>query len=179
MDLEFWKTLQKDQAAWCDYNFGKRKPHQPFLGLVEEFGELLEAKAKNDRAAIDDAIADIAIFGADLATSYGHDLGEIVTEAHAKLKERSDPDDFTWDQISIANGRIGHHILKLEQGIRGTPEEHLRGIRDNLANVFFVLFAVCIAGWTKTNLESLTAEVWMKVRQRDWKKDSAHAGVGA
>lgn len=164
---EFWLNLQKEQKEWCDRNFGQRKQHQPFLGLVEEWGELLET---NEWEKVNDAIADLAIFGCDLASTFGIDASEVVffvsNETHSYVHE-----------VPVALGKMAHHILKLEQGIRGTPEEHRAAIAKNLGCVFFALRSLC--NTRGLSFEKLVDDVWQQVRQRDWKKDSKHAGVGA
>lgn len=167
--------LQREQAEWCDRNFGKRQPHQPVLGLVEEWGEMLEAIRDGKQDAVDDAIADLAIFGSDVATSFDFELSAIVQEA-----DMSDiPYHDVTTHVPIALGKIAHHLLKFQQGIRGTPELHLAKIREGLVSVFIALFFLAKTSSAGKTLEQLTGEVWEKVRARDWKKDAAHAGVGA
>lgn len=71
-------------------------------------------------------------------------------------------------------GELSHAYLKMEQGIRGTKEEHLANMKDAVADCTIFLIDLCNQmGW---DYEELLTETWNHVKKRDWKKD-AHQGV--
>ncbi len=71
-------------------------------------------------------------------------------------------------------GELAHAYLKRAQGIR-TNENHDEGIRDAVADITIFLCDFCNA--EGIDLEAEISKTWGKVKQRDWKKDSAKAGV--
>lgn len=93
--------LQAQQAAWACHSFGlpeERRWEQPFLGVVEEVGELSHALLKQDQgirgsreeheAAAQDAVGDIVIYLADLCTLRGWDLAGCVEAAWSEVSQR-------------------------------------------------------------------------------------------
>ena len=70
-------------------------------------------------------------------------------------------------------GELSHHVLKMEQNIRGTKEEHLAGIRDSLADV--IIFCLDVATAYEIDLEDALIEVFEEVMQRDWVKHREEA----
>lgn len=63
-------------------------------------------------------------------------------------------------------GELTHHLLKRETGIRGTQEEHTKGVKDAIGDMMVFLVQVC-------NRQGLTlAEciemAWSEVKNRDW-----------
>lgn len=67
-------------------------------------------------------------------------------------------------------GELAHARLKLEQGIRGTKEEHLSDMMDAIGDIVVFLADVC--NLHNFDLEEIVDETWVKVQQRDWKVDS-------
>lgn len=110
------RELQEQQRAWVAHNFGGRRPTFPALGAGEEMGELADSLPDDSphvvwlmralgrlqhgvlkqeqgirgdkRAAIADAMADIVIFLADLASSMDLDLDEIVRATWGEVRRR-------------------------------------------------------------------------------------------
>ena len=71
-------------------------------------------------------------------------------------------------EMTIALGQIGHHLLKSEQGIRGTTEQHKAGIIDAVGDLCVYLFNFCeIVG---IDVEDAVNTTWDTVKKRDWKK---------
>jgi NTP pyrophosphatase (non-canonical NTP hydrolase) len=102
-----FRDLQWEQARWCARNFPNSTPMQPFMGLVEEVGEL------------------------------------------------------------------SHCLLKREQGIRGTYEEHTESLKDAVGDILIYLVDLC----TKNGLDiqECIETTWNDVSKRDW---IAHPGNG-
>jgi len=67
-------------------------------------------------------------------------------------------------------GELAHAYLKMEQGIRGTKEEHSAAMKDAIGDCCIFLMDLCNQmGW---NFEDIIDETWAHVKKRDWKKDS-------
>jgi len=97
MDLS---ELQHDHAEWLEHNFPGQKDHEPFLGLMEEVGELAHAHLKHEqgiRGLADqdlayvkkkDAIGDIVIYLCSYCTANHIDLDQAVRMAWEEVKNR-------------------------------------------------------------------------------------------
>jgi NTP pyrophosphatase (non-canonical NTP hydrolase) len=67
-------------------------------------------------------------------------------------------------------GELAHAYLKMEQGIRGTKEEHVAAMKDAVGDCVIFLMDLCNQmGW---NFEEIVGGTWDQVKKRDWKKDS-------
>lgn len=66
-------------------------------------------------------------------------------------------------------GELSHAHLKLEQGIRGTKEEHIAAKKDAVGDIVIYLADYC----TQNNIcfDSAVAEAWSQVKERDWIKN--------
>lgn len=65
-------------------------------------------------------------------------------------------------------GELSHAILKHEQAIRGTPEEHVAAAKDAIGDAMIFLLNYCSAhGYS---LAKILRETWAEVSQRDWIK---------
>lgn len=71
-------------------------------------------------------------------------------------------------------GELAHAQLKLEQGIRGTYEEHIAEMKDALGDIMIYAMDLCyVRGF---DLEDIIGETWRNVSQRDWTKDKTKGG---
>lgn len=92
------RQLQDEQKTWVAHNFGARPVLQPFIGMVEELGELAHAILKlwqgirgspeELEAEAKDALADLIVFACDYATSRGWDLETLLGDTWAEVKQR-------------------------------------------------------------------------------------------
>jgi NTP pyrophosphatase (non-canonical NTP hydrolase) len=91
------KQLQEEQKPWVKHNFPERLDYHPFLGLMEEVGELAHSHLKllqgirvneDHHAKAKDAVGDIVIFLADYCSARGYDLQECVEKTWAEVKQR-------------------------------------------------------------------------------------------
>lgn len=165
-----FRQLQIESQAWVKRNFGDRPMHQPLLGLGEEYGELVGAEKLAD---IKDAVADIVIFLTDFCNSCNIDMEFLridnqvyaYTVTIAKLER----------DMAKEIGKINHHYLKREQGIRGTATYHENEIATHVQNLLSILKVYSkLAGFDfMQNVE----DTWMQVRKRDWAASRTQAGA--
>ena len=67
-------------------------------------------------------------------------------------------------------GELAHAYLKMEQGIRGTKEEHQAAMKDAIGDCCIFLMDLC--NQMDWDFEGIIRETWAQVKKRDWKKDS-------
>jgi len=92
------KLVQENLRAWVEHNFGDRPWHQPFMGIVEEVGELSHALLKQEQGIrgsweeheneAKDAIGDILIYMCDLCNARGWDAEKILEDTWAHVSKR-------------------------------------------------------------------------------------------
>lgn len=185
--------LQKEQIPWVEHNFGFRPNYHPFLGMVEELGELADACKKwevhhaekgSDHwmefvAEARDAVADFVIFMCDYCTRAEIKLLKVESTpplpAHSEEKEVSDDlkkrDLFLFSSHLQSNvGMLSHHYLKREQGIRGNADYHLEESSKYVHRLVRLLDLLCAVIFDCTLLE-VVEPVWKEVKKRDWKKN--------
>ena len=62
-------------------------------------------------------------------------------------------------------GELAHAYLKMEQGIRGTKEEHTEKMRDAVGDCCIFLMDLCNQmGW---DFEEILERTWAEVQKRD------------
>jgi NTP pyrophosphatase (non-canonical NTP hydrolase) len=67
-------------------------------------------------------------------------------------------------------GELAHAYLKMEQGIRGTKEEHTAAMKDAVGDCVIFLMDLCNQmGW---DFENVVNETWDHVKKRNWKQDN-------
>lgn len=72
--------------------------------------------------------------------------------------------------LSEELGELNHALLKQEQKIRGSYEEHEAQAIDAVGDIMIFLADLCYRrGWS---LRSAVESAWMEVSQRDWVSDS-------
>lgn len=76
-------------------------------------------------------------------------------------------------------GELAHALLKKEQGIRGTAEEHDAAAKDAVGDLIIYTADFCERrGW---KLQEIVKTVWDVVKGRDWtknKQDGTQIGAG-
>jgi NTP pyrophosphatase (non-canonical NTP hydrolase) len=73
--------------------------------------------------------------------------------------------------------KLAHGLLKLEQGIRGSKEEHEKRIRDAVGDLLVYTADFCNRRKMGPMLKILE-ETWNEVRERDWTKNKKDGSVG-
>ncbi len=67
-------------------------------------------------------------------------------------------------------GELAHAFLKMEQGIRGTREEHLAAMKDAVGDACVFLMDLCNQmGW---QMDEVIESTWNEVKKRNWRQDS-------
>ncbi len=168
------RDLQEQQREWIRANLsdpatGAERPSwMPLLGLAEELGELAEAKSDSE---LDDAMADIIIFGADYCSAVGWDIQELW-DNRKRLSEYSGWSG-TGPRLVVCVGRIAHHHLKRSQGIRGSAEHHdregQRWFAALLEDVGFTIGGALRDERAEQAVFDLVRRTWEQVRQRNWR----------
>ena len=177
-----FEKFQKDAYPWFEKNFGPIEPtksgvkyiHQPLLGIVEEVGELISAMNIRSKCVainteqrgfvvdqIGDAIGDIMIYMCDYCRCLGFPMSE--------LENNIKPLDTTDSSFAMLIGSLCHNHLKMEQGIRGSVEDHLDDIKITLSTLITMLVNVCCdLGF---NFNDVLSKTWSEVSKRDWTKN--------
>lgn len=79
--------------------------------------------------------------------------------------------------LPISLGRLGHALLKSEQGIRGSAAENDAKGRDATGDIMIYLFNLCSRkSW---DVETILRETWAHVGARDWTTNPGDADVKA
>lgn len=162
----FLNVLSINVRAWSQHNFGDNPSHRQVLGMIEEVCELKEAVDIMDRAAVLDAVADITIYMADFFGKRHWDFGTIghaPETGHVLLHD-------LYDIV----GKLAHHQLKGEQGIRGYASEHDSALIRECARLLTLCSAAC--DLFDVNFPVLVCDIWnSKVAKRDWVNNPVNA----
>lgn len=180
--------MQDEQIAWSLRNFGQQPAHRPMLGIVEELCELEEAQLIGEdeylggvaeyKKDVLDAVGDIGIYMLDYCGKRGWSMDELW-EARACPEWLEDfvmgDDNEGYPYFAPFIRRLAHSQLKGEQNIRGGQSKHDEILKITLSSVLWVLEGVA-KHVAQRDFLSVIAEVWAKVRQRDWvaNPDTAH-----
>ncbi len=66
-------------------------------------------------------------------------------------------------------GELAHAYLKMEQGIRGSKEEHEHNMKDAVGDCSIFLMDLCNQmGWS---FEEIIDSTWSHVKKRNWVED--------
>jgi len=72
-------------------------------------------------------------------------------------------------------GELAHAILKWDQGIRGTVEEHIAAAKDAIGGAVVYMMDLCATqGWS---LMEIVEQTVLSVTKRDWTKDPKAGGI--
>jgi NTP pyrophosphatase (non-canonical NTP hydrolase) len=95
LDLEF---IQLERDEWVAHNFPNDREEDPFMGMVEEMGELahhllkssqgIRGEGVDHQAEIKDACADLVIFMLGIASHRGFILAEEIDKVWRQVRER-------------------------------------------------------------------------------------------
>lgn len=73
-------------------------------------------------------------------------------------------------------GELARPVVKMNQGIRGTREEWLGKLQEEIGDVFIKL--VDIADWYGLDLVDVIEARFAEISERDWVKDRIGHGLG-
>jgi len=175
-------TAIKEIGAWSKENFGDQEGDglklgriAPFLGIIEEVGELSRS---SDYGDLKDAAGDMSI----LITSYlmrtgwpAEEIAKIYSNACRPLALPN------LQSVVLTLAELCHTELKRVQGIRGMDDPETYAIRQR-GNVAYLV------SWLHTNFSrwgsqdtplTVLIEVWQRVRQRNWKVNKLNGMVAA
>lgn len=158
--------LQNEQEEWQTKNFGPQPPSRLVMGVSEEVGELFEATADRDKDATKDAIGDIMIYLAGYCTQSGLRLVDCYNFAKGRGVVPVLLDSCLKGLVVWA-GKLNHHQLKSEQGVRGSSEYHTDGKRYAIGMIVKTLESLTESN-TTTTLPSVINLVWGQVKERNW-----------
>ena len=99
-------------------------------------------------------------------------LAQIQTEQEAWARKNFDNRKLHQPILGATEevGELAHAFLKMEQGIRGTRQEHEAAMRDSIGDCVIFLMDLCNQmGW---DFEKIVTDTWAHVKKRDWKADS-------
>lgn len=167
--------IQVEHRKWEKENFGGSNIQWSLRGIAEEYGELSHAVLKHEQkirgmeddskfiAAVDDALADIGIYGLSLASAIYED---VTTLRQLPVKEGYDE----WVRY-VDLGKACSRLPRLTDVNAFNKQIYLSSLFCELA-----AYAQC----TGTEFMEIIETVWAKVRKRNWSlssdKPDLHAG---
>lgn len=160
------RRIQREHRAWVDENFGDQPAWAPLLGMVEEYGESMEAMT--DRDAFFDAVGDFSIFLLHYVRIKGWDATMLWSLRHTVSPVGGRP----WP---VLIGRIAHCELKVHQKIRGSREVHEAAAQSYVVQLFAYLEHHC-RQLGKSYVE-VVEKTWAEVKRRNWNKHREEAEV--
>lgn len=156
------EIAQKEVGEWALRNFGEQGSYIPLMGMLEELGELCEARDRCDVGKMRDAIGDIGIYMLHYCAVRGWSMSEL-------WDDRVGP---TGPAMSAVRA-ICHSQIKGEQNIRGGTLKHDFLLKKELANLLWRMDQAAID--VGTDCLVLIYNTWELVKQRDWKKNPNNA----
>jgi NTP pyrophosphatase (non-canonical NTP hydrolase) len=96
---------------------------------------------------------------------------DILQKEVGEWSRRNFPNNKTYHPllgIGEETGELMHAHLKLEQGIRGTPEEHVAAKKDAVGDIMIYMADYCERNGL--DLDECVELAWGEVKQRDWRK---------
>lgn len=175
-------TAIKEIGAWSKENFGDQEGDglklgriAPFLGIIEEVGELSRS---SDYGDLKDAAGDMMIFLTDYLMRTGWPAEEIAKIYSNACRPLALPN---LQSVVLTLAELCHTELKRVQGIRGMDDPETYAIRQR-GNVAYLV------SWLHTNFSrwgsqdtplTVLVEVWQRVRQRNWKVNKLNGMVAA
>ncbi len=180
MQQVVFSKLVTEVYEWSYSNFGEQPSYRPLLGLTEEMGELLEALAHDDRAKIEDAIGDIAVFAMDYAAREKLDMSALDQADYLSSQVAingllSGPKDLILETVKYL-GKINHAHLKSEQKIR-VSEDHRLNKQTYLHKVIQAMYA--LADMIGSDYAGIVNGTWAEVSKLQWKKNAVNGTVNA
>jgi hypothetical protein len=165
-----FRDFAREVGEWSADNFddnGGWGHAGPFIGIVEELGELATAVEVDD---ILDAYADTAIYFADFCYRQQIDINVAWS-----LEEEETLIGLVIEPVSTALGDLAHAILKTKQGIRHYEDvEFAKAQVTAKATVFWYSLVDEFEDDPQLSDSSFYEtcwSTWNRVKQRNWKAD--------
>ncbi len=167
--MNLFKKLQNEVGEWSRENFGEQPDVNPFMGVAEEFGELVESVDLNSEPIDEeiDSMGDILVYLADFCSIRGIDY----QKAYDRSKEYNSIKEDHFEQFIIHYGKLTRSVLKQRQGIR-LDEDRVgeEAELEALSNIILVLDSFAEKrGYT---IEMCINRAWdNEVSDREWDAD--------
>lgn len=153
-------AVQSEQVPWVKRNFPDRLDGHPLHGVVEELGELMDARTLPLTA---DALADALIYMCDYASACSLTLASCYANALGITM----PLTTTPGDLLRCVGKLSHAHLKMAQKIRGSQDEHQAAKILQLGRLTRMLENY--ATQRGLNLANDLLDTWKEVRKRNWR----------
>jgi len=175
VDIEFLGRVQKEHKVWLKKNFGTQKDWQPFIGVLEEIGELSHSYLKHSQqvrmnedhiAKMKDAIGDIVIFMISFCNALDIDFSEI----------QNNQITFTYDKIT---DKPHLNILKMVKAYSALSDMFYLSLyskkeRKILTLTYFNIMIIELIKFCSLfdfNINDCFYSAWQEVVKRDWTKE--------
>ena len=184
-----WKRLQSEHKAWTEYNFAPHTFLWPLWGTIEELGELVHARLKQEQgirgtpeehlANQKDAIGDSLIFLSDVCSQKGWDLGEISKTESPEAFQKTYKAPSGKSPIRVCLGALSTVMTCLEDSERIQDQDE-KDLLDAHARQAVHIYLTGLSGYCHEkswSLQEIVEETWKVVKTRDWKKDKQNGGT--
>jgi hypothetical protein len=175
---DYLSALSKEVGEWANANFDSKDPLDPFMGLIEELGELATMERVHPLLVI---VAKMShhvlktkqgIRGTEQQHQKSYeilkdDLYDLIVDGDLDWSERS---KFT---TSVETGVP----LISKKGKILTEDEILKERKDAVGDIMIYLSDYCYR--SGFDLGEIVQETWAKVSQRDWRKNPVDAAEKA
>lgn len=163
LDIKPFPLLSQEVGEWSRRNFGDKQ--EPYLGMIEELGELAHCLLKRrqgirgyDNAevfieAFKDALGDIGIYAANFAYNYHINVQWPIVRGSGSQETQTK---------YMAKACYWLSELMLTPEVR---EDAVRWLHH------FLLEIAVVARLEKLELDEVVCEVWERVKVRDWKRN--------
>lgn len=163
IDIKPFPLLSQEVGEWSQRNFGDKQ--EPYLGMVEELGELAHCLLKRRQAIrgydnveyfrgeFIDALGDIGIYAANFA--YNNRIN-----VQWPMVRGSGSQETQTKYIAKACYWLSELILTPE-----VKEDMIRWLH------YFLLEVAVVAKLEQLELDEVVSDVWDRVKVRDWKRN--------
>ena len=178
-----WKRLQSEQRAWSDFNFDPHTFLWPLWGTIEELGELVHARLKQEQgirgtpeehlANQKDAIGDSLVFLSDVCSQKGWDLAELSkTESPGEFqKTYKAPAGKSPIRVCIYALSTIMACLEDAERIQDPNEKDLFEVHARQAVHHYLTGLSGYCHEKSWSLQEIIEETWGTVKQRNWRQN--------
>lgn len=160
------KKVQSEIEEWSRRNFKDQPASYPLHGVVEEYGEYIEAGHPDD---VFDALADMGIYLCDFAARCNVSID--AAAAFAELTNGQIRVDITQNEVVCTIARVNRAFLKMKQKIRQS-EEHEEQLIKQIGILWMTLNVLAHRSCDKS-IYDLVRSTWDQVvSKRDWTKEN-------
>lgn len=168
-----FEEFQEEVFEWSEENFPGQPSHNPYLGIDEEFGELVEETSGQTPTEFEfDCVGDMLVYLADFCGRRGLDMEKAYDE-RVRVEDISglEPEQLSEDplrNVQIAKGRIARSILKQNQGIRLNEDRVGEEAEQKAVSLLIRSLEKFAESRGYTLREAVQAAWYDEVIERDW-----------